>query len=295
MILFKKITFYLALVSIIAMAAQVWRLSQRPPPPPPPVQPPVKPAHTGIGASGLIEAIHDNLDVGAAAPGLVTAVPVQVGQRIAKGDVLFSVDDRDLRAQLSVQQANLRVAQAQAARVREQLGLLQRTADPYAVTQAELLSHRRELDVAEAQVQAARAAIAASELLIDRMNVVSPIDGTVLQVNIAVGEFVSPQSQQPPMVIGNIDEVQVRADVDEQIAPRVKPGKDAVGYIKGEPDRPIPLEFVRIEPYVVPKRSLTGFASERVDTRVLQVIFKFPNDLDRPVYVGQQMDLYIEQ
>jgi len=52
---------------------------------------------------------------------------------------------------------------------------------------------------------------------------------------------------------------------------------------------------VRIEPFVVPKRSLTGAPTERVDTRVLQVIFKFAHDPARPVYVGQQMDLYIRE
>ena len=55
----------------------------------------------------------------------------------------------------------------------------------------------------------------------------------------------------------------------------------------------IPLTFVRIEPYIVPKRSLTGESTERVDTRVLQIIFRF--DLPQiPVYVGQQMDVFIE-
>jgi hypothetical protein len=74
----------------------------------------------------------------------------------------------------------------------------------------------------------------------------------------------------------------------------VRRGARAVGYVKGASGQPIELEFVRIEPYVVPKRSLTGASIERVDTRVLQVIYKFPNNLDRPVYVGQQMDLYLE-
>jgi hypothetical protein len=95
--------------------------------------------------------------------------------------------------------------------------------------------------------------------------------------------------------LGAIEEVQVRADVDEQIAPRVKPGSKALGYLKGDPQNSIPLEFVRIEPYVTPKRNLTGSSVERVDTRVLQIIYKFQNDLKRRIYVGQQMDLFMEE
>ena len=63
--------------------------------------------------------------------------------------------------------------------------------------------------------------------------------------------------------------------------------------LKGRKEPRFPLEFVRIEPYVVPKRSLTGESTERVDTRVLQVLYSFePAALN--AYVGQQMDVFIE-
>ncbi|MDR1462431.1 MAG: ABC transporter ATP-binding protein, partial [Azoarcus sp.] len=97
-----------------------------------------------------------------------------------------------------------------------------------------------------------------------------------------------------PILLGNIDDVWVRADIDEQLAPRVIPGKPAVGYLKGDAAHPIPMDFVRIEPYVIPKQSLTGASTERVDTRVLQVIYHFRNPSDRRIYAGQQMDLFIE-
>jgi HlyD family secretion protein len=53
------------------------------------------------------------------------------------------------------------------------------------------------------------------------------------------------------------------------------------------------LRFVRVEPYVVPKKSLTGENTERVDTRVLQVIYAVENP-DPPLYVGQQLDVFIQ-
>ena len=53
------------------------------------------------------------------------------------------------------------------------------------------------------------------------------------------------------------------------------------------------LTFVRVEPYVVPKKSLTGDASERVDSRVLQVIYSIANPCC-PLYVGQQVDAFID-
>ena len=88
--------------------------------------------------------------------------------------------------------------------------------------------------------------------------------------------------------------LQVRADIDEVNAPLVVPGSPAVAYLKGYTDESIPLTFDRIEPYIVPKRSLTGDNRERVDTRVLQVIYRFDKP-SFPVYVGQQVDVYIER
>ena len=85
----------------------------------------------------------------------------------------------------------------------------------------------------------------------------------------------------------------MRADVDESDAWRVQPGSGAVAHLRGNSQITFALEFVRFEPYVIPKKSLTGDAAERVDTRVLQVIYRFRDPKDA-VYDGQQMDVYIE-
>jgi len=101
-------------------------------------------------------------------------------------------------------------------------------------------------------------------------------------------------SIEPLILMGDTETLQVRADIDEVNAPLVVPGSPGVAYLKGFTDRAIPLTFVRIEPYIVPKRSLTGDNRERVDTRVLQVIYGFERP-SFPVYVGQQVDVYIER
>jgi hypothetical protein len=72
------------------------------------------------------------------------------------------------------------------------------------------------------------------------------------------------------------------------------PQAGGTASIKSLADRKIPLTFVRIEPYVIPKKSLTGENTERVDTRVLQVIYRFERP-PFPVYAGQQVDVFIER
>jgi RND family efflux transporter MFP subunit len=222
---------------------------------------------------------------------------VKVWDRVKAGQPLLKLDDRDLRAGLLTEQANITVADATLRRVQDQytrtrkLGLCQ----PPLVSQDELETSSNDVVVAQAQLDAARAAVAQTQALLERLVVKAPIDGTILQVNVRAGEYASPTSGAAPAVLGSIDEVQVRADVDEQLAPRVKTGQKAVAFLKGDASHPIPLQFVRIEPYVIPKVSLTGSTTERVDTRVLEVIYAFKNNSDRPVYVGQQMDVFIDE
>jgi hypothetical protein len=85
----------------------------------------------------------------------------------------------------------------------------------------------------------------------------------------------------------------VRVDVDENDAWRFQPASKAAAFVRGNRELKADLSFVRVEPYVLPKRSLTGESTERVDTRVLQVVYAFDRGVI-PVYVGQQMDVFIE-
>ena len=297
MSIFRKVSFYLATVGLVAAGVMVWRLRANEPVCPPPVAPPVKPAGRAIAASGLVEARRENTSIGVPTAGLVTEVCVKVWDRVKAGEPVLKLDDRDLRANLLTEEANITVADATLQRVQDQyartrkLGLCQ----PPLVSQDELETSSNDVVVAKAQLEAARAAVAQTQALLERLIVKAPIDGTILQVNVRAGEYASPTATSAPVVLGSIDEVQVRADVDEQLAPRVKTGQKAVAYLKGDASHPIPLQFVRIEPYVIPKVSLTGSTTERVDTRVLEVIYAFKNNSDRPVYVGQQMDVFIEE
>src|SRR5262249_35701735 len=94
-------------------------------------------------------------------------------------------------------------------------------------------------------------------------------------------------------VMGEVLQLHVRADIDENDAWRVRSGSIAEAAERGNSSRRAKLQFVRFEPYVVPKKSLTGDSTERVDTRVLQAIYRFA-DRDVPFFVGQQMDVFIQ-
>ena len=74
--------------------------------------------------------------------------------------------------------------------------------------------------------------------------------------------------------MGNLDPYHVRVSIDEEDIPRLKLNAPARAKLRGDlQQREVPMQFVRIEPYVIPKTSLTGANTERVDTRVMQIIY----------------------
>ena len=109
------------------------------------------------------------------------------------------------------------------------------------------------------------------------------------------GEFAAAGVTATPLILlGSLKPLHVRVDVDEHEAWRVRPEANAIATIRGNPELKTPLTFVRFEPFVVPKKSLTGDSTERVDTRVLQVIYRVENN-SLSLFVGQQMDVFIAE
>jgi len=115
----------------------------------------------------------------------------------------------------------------------------------------------------------------------------------VLQVNVRPGEFVGAAAGQSIIVLGTVGRLHVRVDIDENDIARFKPGMKGTASPRGEPNARFPISFIRVDPYVIPKKSLTGGNTERVDTRVLQVIYAIDVP-DSSLYVGQQLDVSLD-
>lgn len=153
---------------------------------------------------------------------------------------------------------------------------------------------KEDVEVQRAAVAEARSRVESAKILLERLVVRAPVDGEVLQVNVRPGQLATLSWKEPMVVIGEVQRLHVRVDVDENDLFRFREGVPAVATLKGQVEPEFPLTFFRIEPYVIPKRSLTGDNSERVDTRVLQVLYALPDNLPARVYVGQQMDVFLD-
>lgn len=278
----------------------------------PPAQPVTQPATTSfanyIAGSGIIEANTENMAIGTPIPGIVAQVFVSVGAQVKAGDSLFLIDDRETKAQLVLKESELEVArsavieaEANVADVENQLQIAETLTEKSFASKFDRDRKKYSVKVAQARLQAAKSGIKQAEAEVnwiktnlDRLLVKAPVDGEILKLNVRLGEYAPAGTLKDPLVLmGNTTPLHVRVDIDENDAWRFKAGAKAEGTLRGNHEIKAALEFVRTEPYVLPKKSLTGDSAERVDTRVLQVIYRFdPKNI--PAYVGQQMDVFIE-
>jgi multidrug resistance efflux pump len=155
----------------------------------------------------------------------------------------------------------------------------------------------KDIAIARASVELARAQAEQTRTDLDRCLVRAPVEGKVLQVNVRPGEYVGAPPSQALVVLGSVARLHVRVDIDEHDVPRAyhyfQSGAPAHASPRGDPSMKVGLHFVRVEPYVIPKKSLTGDNTERVDTRVLQVIYQL--DRDEPaLFVGMQVDVFLD-
>jgi len=308
MIIVKRLSVWLAVAGIGFAAWMLMGANQKEPMPAPISEPPRSPYEQTVAASGIIEAVNENVRIAPPVAGLITNVFVTVGDHVKEQAPLFQLDNRDLRAQLLTREAAIPPLHAQIDEQKYRIGdldtqwrRLKSVHDQRAVSEDDLKRTWYALEMAKRSSQRLEAnlkqAIAQRDeitILLDRLTVRAPRNGAILQVNIRAGEYATLGSSEPLMLLGETQQLQVRADVDEVNAPLVAPQASGVASLKSMADTKIPLTFVRIEPYVVPKKSLTGDNTERVDTRVLQIIYRF----DRPpfpVYAGQQVDVFIER
>jgi multidrug resistance efflux pump len=155
-------------------------------------------------------------------------------------------------------------------------------------------SWKPDIEVAMANVAAAEAEVQGAQVEIGRLTVRAPVEGDILQINVRPGEFAPSGATAAPLILlGNLDKLHVRVDIDENDAWRFQPEAPAAASIRGNPQFKTDLTFEYVEAYVVPKRSLTGESTERVDTRVMQVVYSFKRG-KLPIYPGQLMDVYID-
>lgn len=295
----------LAILGALFGLLTVYWSQQKVPTPPILFPPPVSPYPNAIAGVGIIESSSQNISIGTPFNEIIDKIFVVEGDKVKAGDPLFQLDLRSFEAALASARASLNLAKVNLENSEKQFSFYKRLNDTRAVSEQAYQQSYYSFLQAQENVKVSEANVLQAETNIQRSIVRAPVDGQILQVNIHVGEiapiipFISPQStwltaaNGTLILMGRVEPLQMRIDIDEDDSWRFEKGSSAVAFVRGNSRIHFPLKFLRIEPYIIPKSSFTGETTERVDTRVLQVLYNFDKG-DLPVFAGQILDVYIE-
>lgn len=262
-----------------------------------------------IAGLGIVEPAGQQIDVGTIVPGVVEAIKVSVGDKVGAGSQLFVIDTRLVKEEIEIKKADVAIAEARlqqaivnADDMRDQYERLTNLSVGLSVSDSALARRRYAANSADAATKVAQKALEgaksqlhAADVLLDVHSVRSPIDGIVLQINIRAGEYAqSVSSSRGLIVLGRQAPLNVRVQIDEAEIGRFSSGMHAYASPRSNPEQHLELRFVQMEPIIAPKKSLTGSATEKTDTRTLTVVYTVEPS-EASLLVGQQLDVYFDR
>ena len=220
-----------------------------------------------LNASGYVTA-RRRATVSSKVTGKVMEVFVEEGKAVKRGQILARLDDSQLRAQQSVDQAQLAAANKVAAENEARLKEAELTLGRRQQLVKEKVISRAELDSAEAEVESLRARIAlahqqvevaqrqldARQTDLNDMVVRAPFDGVAISKDAQPGEMISPVSagggftRTGICTIVDMSSLEIEVDVSESYINRVKPGQPVEALLDAYPEWRIPSKVITSVP-----------------------------------------------
>ena len=233
-----------------------------------------------ISGHGIVEPADREVKVGSRVPGLVQRIRVQEGNRVAAGALLVELASDAERAAVSAAKADLDAATARlaisslTARRAEQLerdGAISRDERDRSVSQA---------NIDRAGVDQARSRLTEAGARLSQLNIKAPSAGTILKLSVREGEFYSPDGEASLVTLGDMTRVRVRLDIDERFIGRVFVGQPGYAVVQAYNNRKFAGKVVDIAPRMGRKNQRTDDPTERIDTKIREVMLQLDNGSD---------------
>jgi len=238
-----------------------------------------------------------------AAGGQVAKLHVKEGDSVKQNQLLMEVWNKDLKAQVKLQAFQIKANRATTEQVCQRAAVAQREAQRMVLQQKYHIVSEEALDAKETEARAQRAScdasretIAVSEANLDvvqaaveRTLVLSPFDGRVAEINVELGEYVTPSppgiATLPAIDLLDVSCIYVSAPIDEVDAPKIKTGMSACVSLDAFTEKRCSGTITRIAPYVLEKE-------KQARTVEVEVKLTDPNDI-KDLLPGYSADIEI--
>jgi membrane fusion protein (multidrug efflux system) len=231
----------------------------------------------------------EDIDIRARVDGFIESVNFKEGSEVTKGQLLYTIDPREMEGRLAEAKGQAARAQATLTNAEIELGRVRPLAAMHALSQRDLDNATARRDSAQAEVDATKGAVANAELNLSFTKVTAPISGIIGKTKAKVGDYVGRPPN--PMILNTVSNVDpILADIYLSEADYLWAAKMWGEHASEKP--PVrDLEIVLADGSVFPHKGKVNFADREIDastgTILVQVSFPNPDKLIRPGQFGR--------
>lgn len=198
-----------------------------------------------VSMTGTVKA-RNEVDVFAKVGGRIDSLPVQVGDKVKAGQVLATIEHKEISWQAKAAQAQLQVARAQYDGAKLEFDRTQAMFKGGAVPVAQMDGAKVKLALAEAQVAAAEAQAGSAQQQVENATVVSPIAGTIIRRPVNLGAQVGPQTAM--FTVQDVAALKMETAVDAATFARLQKGAAVEVAVDALPDQTFPGKVTLLSP-----------------------------------------------
>jgi len=204
----------------------------------------------------------------------------------ASGDISREELDRAMR--------ELKVAETKSRELKERFNVVNADARKDDLDKADAAIHFAETEMREfdAQISQANARVREAEARLEQTIVVAPISGVVLRKRLKTGESVSPENPLGIVTLADTSALRVRVDLDENDVAKIKENQTAYVTADAFGEQKFAAKVVKIGQIMGRKNFQTERPTEKVDTKILEVLLELAPDQKLPL--GLRVDAFIE-
>ncbi|EEF58603.1 efflux transporter, RND family, MFP subunit [Pedosphaera parvula Ellin514] len=208
--------------------------------------------------------------------GRISLLPVDIGDQVKKGELLFALDDQDLQTDRASRLTDIEGAKLTVEKTHRNYERNQRLSEAKLISQEVFDDGKTDYDLAQNALERSQKALRVVDDQLSKTRIVAPFDCTVLTRPISIGQAVSGSggfnSGTEVMTIANLKEMIVNAHVNQADVTRMKMGQTVDIEVEAVPGLKFKGTVQRIAPQATIKNNIKGFAAQiflkNIDPRV---------------------------
>jgi len=204
--------------------------------------------------------------------GLISELPVDVGDQVKKNDLLFALDDKNIRIEIEQKQTQIDAAKLQLEKVRRIFENNRKLFEDNLVAKEEYENSQTDYSLAQNNIERAQKDLDLAMERLEKTQILAPFDCTILTRPVSSGQAVSGSggfnSGTEVLTIADLTRMIINAHVNQADVSRLSVGLKVDIQVEAIPGLVVQGQVERIAPQATILNGIKGFAARILLTEI---------------------------